>query len=396
VKPKQDQITTIKPGAADKSDRDEKDDDDAATPAELRKRWLNSRQGQRAIDRLATHNKRKASDSKAEERADAAGRAIADVTAKTAGIVASIATFGAVDSSLLEGSSDSNYSAHTYDDYDYYDNEYHHDNPYWWVCNWSNSFGWSQPCNNWGFYGGWPYCWSYGFNWYWNRCAWSYPYYGWRSSRYGIRYPLAHSYATVIYTTSLQEEEPIQEESYDEPVDDSRVMEGEGAAATDSHLGQRLNRAADYYLVLGDRAFLEGRYGATVHYYAKAIEFSPDQGMLYLLLSDALFATGDYAYCASVLRKALQLEPGLATNVIDKHELYTNPTDFDEQLVRLETYVTDHPLDEDARLVLAVNYLFSGNPQLAVNFLESATSHMTRADAVGALLLRTAKEVVQE
>ena len=372
---------------------------DEATPAELRKRWLNSQEGQRAIARM---NARDAQKSQQDEKIESAGRVLADVTARSAGLLTRVASFGAIDGGLVEraGGSQSgraNSGQHGYYDHDnHYD---HHHNPYYWMCHWSSYPNYWYPSYGYGygFHGCWSYCWSWGFNWYWNRCSWYWPYYSWCSSPYGYRYPLAHSYSTVIYQTVYVPEESTSEIAY-APVEESapaQLAEGEGLEQRDPLLGDQLNRAADYYLVLGDRAFREGRYGATVHYYAKAIEFSPDQGMLYLLLSDALFATGDYSYCASMLRKALELEPGLATNVIDKHQLYSRPSDFDEQLTRLEVFVADHPLDEDSRLVLAVNYLFSGEPQRAVDFLELPLSERTREDPIGALILDTALAVTR-
>ena len=156
------------------------------------------------------------------------------------------------------------------------------------------------------------------------------------------------------------------------------VLRGESvlalASEVDPVLEASLNRAADHYLVLGDRAFREGRYGDAVHFYAKAVEFSPDQGILYLILSDALFATGDYHYAAYCLRKALELDASLATQIVDKHSFYDDPSDFERQIAVLERYLEDHFLDDDARLVLAANYLFGGRPAAAVDLLDSAFS----------------------
>ena len=150
--------------------------------------------------------------------------------------------------------------------------------------------------------------------------------------------------------------------------------------------------AASQYLTLGDEAFREQRYADAVHFYAKAVELAPHQGVLYLVLSDGLFATGDYHYGAYALRKALELDPALARNVVDKHAFYGDPADFDRQLAVLERFVADHPGDQDATLMLSANYLFGGRPAAAVDLLESDISATLRANDAALLLLQAARE----
>jgi len=152
------------------------------------------------------------------------------------------------------------------------------------------------------------------------------------------------------------------------------------------------SRAATQNLTQGDEAFHAGRYGDAVHFYAKAIEFKPDEGVLYLVLSDALFATGDYHYGAYALRKALELDPTLVQNPIDKHGFYADAQEFDRQLAILEIYLKDRPTDQDARLLLAANYLFGMRPAACVDLLEAPASELLRATPCGTLLLNAARE----
>jgi hypothetical protein len=115
--------------------------------------------------------------------------------------------------------------------------------------------------------------------------------------------------------------------------------------------------------------------------------------VLYLVLSDGLFATGDYHYGAYALRKALELDPALAQNVVDKHGFYSDPAEFDRQLAVLESYLADHPGDDDARLMLAANYLFGGRPAAAVDLLEAQASERVRAETAGALVHSAARAI---
>lgn len=231
-----------------------------------------------------------------------------------------------------------------------------------------------------------------GFNGRYNNCIWLGPF-----------IPAYNSF--IIYDDPEPEivyvEVPAQEETFIEGeavVDEAPLKEAKAAAfpqeGTDQGLQRELNRAASYYLTQGDRAFRESRFGDAAHFYAKAVEFSSDSGILYLVLSDALFATGDYRYAAYALRQAFEKEPSLAQNLVDKRDFYSDPALFERQLTTLEAYVEDHVLDMDARLVLAANYLFGGRPDLCLSLMESPFSEGLRGTPEGILLQQSATNVM--
>ena len=272
---------------------------------------------------------------------------------------------------------------------------------------WGSGYG---DCYSGGYYNNcywntWGSCWSLGWcswwcapsyccglwwhSYWWGGGSWCYP---WNFYWYG---PFIPSSYTVVY------QEPEPEVIY---IEVPAAQEGEvvvpaaepgfmAPTQPDAALERELNRATGYYLTQGDRAFREGRYGDAAHFYAKAVEFSPDSGILYLVLADALFATGDYRYAAFAIRKALELEPELASNVIDKRDFYAVPADFDRQLATLERFVDDHVIDDDARLVLAANYLFGGRPAAAVDLFASPFSENLAKSSAGQLIFEAAKLV---
>jgi len=262
-------------------------------------------------------------------------------------------------------------------------------------------WGWSAPWYGCGYWGSWwwwwnwscyPYaaCYWYGYGW------WPYRSFGWWGPNcYSWYYTPPVYYSTVIY----QYAEPAQQVA--QVVEEAPAQVGEGVAVADQARLDRLlrsgpdsaARASGQYLTLGDRAFREGRYADAVHFYARAVEFAPDEAVLYLVLSDGLFATGDYHYGAFALRKALELDPTLATAAIDKHEFYDDPREFDEQLAQLESYLIDRPGDDDARLMLAANYLFGGRPAAAVDLLGDPSSDRLLDDPAAALILQAARDV---
>jgi tetratricopeptide (TPR) repeat protein len=237
--------------------------------------------------------------------------------------------------------------------------------------------GWScgaSFCSSWCWWS-YPWCWS----WYYP-CWWWYsqPYYFWDYAYYPAA-SVAYAEPQVIY---LQDQTQPVYESVGEGAQRGAVAPP--AAATESPL----SIAAQRYLELGDRAFREGRYFDAVQFYAKAVEFAPDQGALYLVLSDALFAAGDYHYGAYAVRRALELDPALIESRIDKHGFYPDPKLFEEQLATLERYLNSNPSDRDARLVLALNYLFGARPKDAVRVIESTASAMADDAAAQKVLER--------
>ena len=307
--------------------------------------------------------------------------------------------------SIADARSDGGDGGGYHDDGDdhYHDDDDHHHHHFYDVY-WGYYGGWCGSWWGWNYWWGPSWCWSwwwhdywyYGGYWYRGHCP-SWYWYG----------PFLPASVSVIYQTGGYEDQEViyvdddPEIIYVEqpaPEGEAIVVGGEaagpGVVPQPAGAGEdALNRAADYYLTLGDRAFREGRYGDAVHFYAKAVEFAPEEGILFLILSDALFATGDYHYAAYALRKAFELDPQIVQNVVDKHSFYADPAEFDRQLAVLELYLEDHFLDDDARLVLAANYLFGGRPAVAVDLLESSFSADVRGTPAGQIVLEAARAV---
>lgn len=270
-------------------------------------------------------------------------------------------------------------------------------------------YAYCYPGYGWGYYGSWSFWWGWGcypYSWWahpFSSCFWL----GWGYWPYGISYwyPYAYSsyysppvyYSTVIYETVEPAAETVQ--VVEEAAEPEYVGEGVARTTDQAQLDKLLRsgpdsaaRASGQYLTLGDRAFRDGRYADAVHFYARAVEFAPDEAVLYLVLSDGLFATGDYHYGAFALRKALELDPTLVSSGIDKHDFYADPRAFDTQLAQLEGYLADRPGDNDARLMLAANYLFGGRPASAVDLLGDVASDRLLDDSAAVLILQAARD----
>ncbi len=260
---------------------------------------------------------------------------------------------------------------------------------------------WSDRSNNChygpysNFYWNWN-AWGCGYGWFWcpaqwvTSCWWdSYWYnggywnYGYRPSFYYCGPFTAPNYTVIV---QVNESPLVIEESA--PAPQVQVAE---AVAPAPIAAPAINRAAEYYLTLGDRAFRSGRYSDAVHHYGKAVEYSPGEGILYLILSDALFATGDYHYGAFTLRKAFELDPALVDLTVNKRDFYGLPADLDAQMTRARTFVLQNPDDDDALLMLIANEVFTGNPSGAINLLKQPASSRTAQGNAGILLQERAR-----
>lgn len=278
----------------------------------------------------------------------------------------------------------------------------------WWNNCGPCSYWWWNNCTYWWPTWGWGYSWGAG----WSTWSWgwmSHPSYCYPGYRYWGCSPWW--YSSVIYVDTYdpppQQQVVVVHEYENPPAAEAQpaaeVQRGEAAVGgnlppekRDPALVQALARSAQQYVALGDLAFSERRFGDAVSHYAKAIEYAPDDAVLYMLLSDALFATGDYHYAASALRKALEIEPRLVDTIVDKHAVYNDPQDFEKQLGYLESYLKDNFLDEDARLVLAANYLFGNKPHQALDLLQSSFSLEVRKSPAGTALFERAQRLVAD
>lgn len=274
---------------------------------------------------------------------------------------------------------------------------------WYWGCNtgYYPAYGW---CNGWG------YSFYWGFSslswWWWNQCAY-YPYYssGWYSGPYAYTSVIYEDYdppveQVVVYVdsdppTDSQGEGAIQVANAPVGADPSAVSGG-AVAKSPPAVQAVMKAAAIEYRDKGDAAFREGRYSDAAHHYARSIEYEPENPINYLVLADALFATGDYHYAAFALGKAVECDANIFDKLVDKHAFYADPAEFDRQIVFAEEYLNDHFLDDDARLVLAANYLYANRMAQALDLLSSSFSAPVRESKAGAALLDRAKKAVDE
>lgn len=293
--------------------------------------------------------------------------------------------FGDGDSSSGDGHNDGHHDCHG----DCCGN--HHDNHHGHWGHWGHGYWHSWYPGYWGW---WSNC-HWGSGWGFYPSFWFNPYYwNW----YASPYYSDHSWSSpepLVVSTTIQTTEIIEVPVYQEaPLLEQENLIAGAEVNSPTEVQSALQRAAVEYLSLGDRAFAEARYGDAVRHYARAIECDPKDAVLQLVLSDSLFAVGDYHFAAHCLRRALELDPGLLEIEFNKRDFYGDPSDFDRHILLLQSYLNDHILDDDARLLLGANHLFGGDPEATVALFSDSFSDEVRVSDAGRLLLAAAQRAI--
>lgn len=303
------------------------------------------------------------------------------------------------DSSGGDGDHDGDHDGHNGCCDGHCDGHHNHWNHGYWNSWHPGYWGWWSNCHwssGWGFY---PSFWFNPYYWNWYASPYGNSYYG--DSYYGDSYYGGYSQGSwsssepLVVSTTIQTTEIIEVPVFQEaPTLDQESLIAGAEASSAAEVQSALQRAAVEYLSLGDRAFAEARYGDAVRHYARAIECAPKDAVLQLVLADSLFAIGDYHFAAHCLRRALELDPGLLEIEFNKRNFYGDPSDFDRQLLLLQSYLNDHILDDDARLLLGANHLFGGDPDATVALFSDSFSEEVRNSDSGRLLLAAAQRAI--
>ncbi len=141
-------------------------------------------------------------------------------------------------------------------------------------------------------------------------------------------------------------------------------------------------------LKFGDRLFRAGNLKKAEERYLQALHVASNQAAPHFRLAQIALTRGHYAAAANRLRDAETAEPGWVLTAPDVQSLYGEPTEFAQQVARLESYVQAHPDDRDAWLVLGAQWLLSGRTGRAADvFLRLDDPHRKRDVALSAFII---------
>ena len=118
---------------------------------------------------------------------------------------------------------------------------------------------------------------------------------------------------------------------------------------------------------LGDRLFRARNYRRAEERYNQAIRAAPNLALPRVRLAQVAMIRGQYSVAADRLRDAETVQPGWIINAPDIQSVYAEPTDFADNVAKLEAYLQTNPDDRDAWLVLGAEWFLSGRTNKAVD-----------------------------
>lgn len=144
----------------------------------------------------------------------------------------------------------------------------------------------------------------------------------------------------------------------------------------------------------GNGAFRAGRYDEARSHYISAVLADERDGYAKFLYALANFAVGEYDVAAMALRRALSTTPEMIEYPVDVRSLYPAESVFERQMDLLARFVTAHPQDRGARLLLGYLHYGGGEPERALSVLPGAAAS-DPDDEVTALLLDAVIRIVE-
>lgn len=122
----------------------------------------------------------------------------------------------------------------------------------------------------------------------------------------------------------------------------------------------------------GTQLFRAGVYDRAARVLLDAAESNHGDALCRVRLGHALVALGRYGDAARHVRRAFELQPGLATLDYDLREEYGRRDDLDRHRAALERAVQDRPHDAAATLMLAYVRYYTDGPGHAADLLRNA------------------------
>lgn len=104
---------------------------------------------------------------------------------------------------------------------------------------------------------------------------------------------------------------------------------------------------------------------------------------------------GQYSVAADQLRDAETVQPGWIINAPDIQSVYAEPTDFADNVAKLEAYLQTNPDDRDAWLVLGAEWFLSGRTNKAVDVFKRLNDPNRKPDIALTAFLDASNQAVK-
>ena len=127
----------------------------------------------------------------------------------------------------------------------------------------------------------------------------------------------------------------------------------------------RVLSGAEYFLRLGDDAFVVGDYAKAADAYRQAVKSDPESAVARFALAEALLASGEYHQAAYSIREGLKRDPKWVESDLDRRILFPSLKAFRSVQADLDRYVAANPFDATAHFVHGYARFFSEERDLA-------------------------------
>lgn len=125
------------------------------------------------------------------------------------------------------------------------------------------------------------------------------------------------------------------------------------------------NESAMSQLQTGVTAFRNRDYLGASDAFRKAMLAERNNSLAKFAMANAQFALGEYGYASFLIRRAMELRPNWPWIGSDLRDMYSEPDDLEEQRLALDSFITTHPDDVDAKMLQGYVAFFSGDIEAA-------------------------------
>ena len=197
-----------------------------------------------------------------------------------------------------------------------------------------------------------------------NRAAFAFGYWGYSNPYYSAAYPVSSN----IY------------------IDYSQPIAVDSAPAAPATPDAPVPGMADFDAAR--QAFYEGKYPQALSLTNKALAAMPNDPIIHEFRALVQFAQGNYKESAAGLYSVLSVGPGWDWTTMSS--LYSSVDSYTAQLRALESYLEKNPQANDARFVLAYQYLTAGSKDAAADQYKVLYKKTPQDNLIKQLLLMTA------
>jgi tetratricopeptide (TPR) repeat protein len=186
--------------------------------------------------------------------------------------------------------------------------------------------------------------------------------------------------AALVKTSEYEEpaadaEEPPAEAPPAEEPDSLEAPPAPAPPGDEAAEAPPLDEKSEALLRDGSAAFLAADYESALGFFKEAVLANPEVAAPRFAYGQTLMAIGEYEDAARVLRRALEMSPGILDARGSIVAVYKEPEEFDRLLSKLRSAALIRGEDADYRFLVLYQLYFSRDPRAVIEYGRLAESH---------------------